>query len=90
VRELSEETGLKCKEYSLFKVPHLWHADIEQKDGVKRFSFTVFVCRDCVGQIAESEKTVPEWVDIDIIGKLKLLANTHDAVKRGQELFQKL
>ncbi len=89
-RELLEETGLRVEEHELFKIPKLWLTDIRQKDGIKRFSFTAFVARVFKGDLRVSNKTVPEWVDIELIKRLNTIGETEETARLGKELFEKL
>lgn len=92
IRELQEETGLITTEDALeelsIQVPH---ADIPRKDGtIKRFSITMFLCRNYSGKIPEGNlkaETLPEWVPIATVPSLPLLPNVAYVVTEGKKFL---
>lgn len=85
-RELFEEAGLIAEEDDLVEIPKAWSAVIQRKDGVKEFSWKVFVARVYQGEIVESVEGVPEWIEIASIGELNLLPNVADAIGEGMKI----
>ncbi len=83
VRELNEETGLITTVDDLVELPKTYSALIRRKDGEKKFSLKVFLCRKYDGNIQGNDETIPEWVNISGLTKLDLLPNTYDAVQQG-------
>jgi 8-oxo-dGTP diphosphatase len=83
VRELEEETGLTTSQKDLVELPETYTAEIQRKDGVKKFSFKVFLCKRFSGELKETEETTPEWVKISDLKKYKLLPNVEEIVKGG-------
>ncbi len=81
IRELSEETGLKADKDKLIIIPKTYAADIQRKDGTKRFSLKVFLCTDFSGIIRSSDETVPEWIKIKDIKRLDLLPNVEKIIE---------
>ncbi len=75
IRELLEETGLTTTSENLTKLPKLYTATIERKDGVKEFSLEVFLCSFYSGEIKNNNETSPEWIDINKLDELMLLPN---------------
>ena len=83
VRELEEETGLTTSQKDLVELPETYTAEIQRKDGVKKFSLKVFLCKRFSGELKETEETTPEWVKISDLKKYKLLPNVEEIVKGG-------
>lgn len=81
IREFEEETGLKAKEEDLEEIVHNFEpVDIKRKNGeIKRFSVSLFRCKNFVGELVESDETIPEWVDIVDLEKYNLLPNVQKA-----------
>ena len=85
-REFNEETGLTTSIEDLKNYPdNIYTAGFDRKDGtVKRFSMTVFICAEYSGELKKEDgETTPEWVDLDSMGKLNLLANIEKIVADG-------
>ncbi|MFH1001378.1 MAG: NUDIX hydrolase [Bacteroidota bacterium] len=80
VRELFEETGLITSIEYLEKVPETYTAAIARKDGVKTFSQENFLCKHWDGELKANNETIPEWITITEIDKLKLLPNVKKMV----------
>jgi len=88
VRELREESDLITEERFLLKVPELYTAAIERKDGVKHFSQENHVCEYWSGEVKPNLETIPEWVAIDDLGKKNLLPNVERMVRDAWEFYQ--
>ncbi len=86
-RELFEETGLKADRDAIIELPRSYKATIERKDGVKTFSFKIFLCRTYSGHLRESRETLPEWVKLSDLGNFKLLDNVAEAIKQAQSVI---
>ena len=84
VRELFEETGIVVSEEDLIEYPNdIWTADIKRKDGtIKTFQIKVFVCKKWSGELAKTEETTPEWVEIAKLDEYNLLPNVKEIVMR--------
>lgn len=89
-RELKEETGLSAEPTSLLEIPKLWRAVIERKDGVKEFSFKVFVAPVFSGDLKSGEETEPEWVNIDDLDQYDLLPNVKLAIEEGVGMLKQI
>ncbi len=84
IRELAEETGLIVTKENLVPLPHIFEADILRKTGeTAHFKWNVFVAKEFLGEIRNSEETIPEWVEISKVSKLNLLPNTQTAIEEG-------
>jgi|SRR3989338_4223844 len=83
LRELKEETGLQSAKEFLEKLPNIYTAFIERKDGAKTFSVEVYRCKKFWGELASSGETTPEWVEISKMGELPLLPNIEKIVAEG-------
>ncbi|MFA4931192.1 MAG: NUDIX domain-containing protein [Patescibacteria group bacterium] len=86
-RELFEETSLKTVVENLIKVPTEYSAAIKRKDGsIKNYHLETFLCTSWNGELKANEETVPEWINIDEIEKLKLLPNVKKMVSDALKL----
>lgn len=86
-RELKEETGLEATIEDLLDFPgNLYVTDLERKDGIKTYSWRVFLCQGYKGEIKAAEETIPEWVEIKNLKNYNLLKNTEDAVRKALRL----
>lgn len=86
VRELFEETGLKTSKEDLIHLPKSYKATLQRKDGVKTFSFDVFLCKKYSGGLKEGEETIPRWVSRSELGTLNVLPNVADAIVQAEGL----
>lgn len=86
VRELQEETGLITTESELKKLPiHIPPVYLPRKDGTKkRFTITVFLCRNYSGQLETTDETIPEWVPVSEIEKYPLIGYTKQIIEEGK------
>lgn len=77
LRELEEETGLRCGLIDLYEYPNnKYEAEIERKNGEKKyFIIKIFICSKFDGKLKSSNETMPEWKDVNEINKLNLLPN---------------
>ncbi|MDP3957045.1 MAG: NUDIX hydrolase [bacterium] len=88
VREMREETGLVATSEDMLFLKR-YFAEIEQKDGVKKFSWDVFVCREYSGDFKESEETKPQWVRLEDFVKInRFLPNVKNAVEEAQQIIE--
>lgn len=85
VRELKEETGLDASPENMEQLPlEIPDADIKRSDGtIKRFSISVFICRQYKGALRYDFETVPEWVAINDVQKLSLIINIGLIIEKG-------
>jgi len=89
VRELLEETGLITTVENLIKVPENYTASIERKDGsIKNYSQETFLCINWGGELKANDETIPEWINITDLDKLKLLPNVEKMVFDALKLKQ--
>ena len=72
VRELEEETGLRTKVKYLYKLP-VKESNLKMKEKSENFVFHAFLCTCYSGELKPSDKTIPEFVDLDSLDKLFLL-----------------
>jgi 8-oxo-dGTP pyrophosphatase MutT (NUDIX family) len=88
-RELYEETGLKTIIKNLIKITEVYIAAIARKDGsIKNFSQDTFLCNKWSGELKANDETIPEWIDMDELEKLKLLPNVKKMVFDALRLKQ--
>lgn len=88
-REFQEETGLIPEKSSMIKIPKVYEAEIPRKSGeVLYTSWNVFLVKQYEGKLKETDETIPEWIEIDNVGKLNLLPNTEEAIQEGLKLLQ--
>ncbi len=88
-REFQEETGLIPEKSSMIKIPKVYEAEIPRKGGeVLYTSWNVFLVKQHEGKLKETDETIPEWIEIDNVGKLNLLPNTEEAIQEGLKLLQ--
>lgn len=91
VRELFEETGLITTTENLIKLPIEYTAAIERKDGgIKNYNLDTFLCTNWSGELKANDETIPEWINVDEIEKLKLLPNVKKMVFDALKLKQNL
>ena len=74
IRELEEETGLKTTVEHLHRLPEIRNT-VRMKNGTEDFIFQLFLCAHYSGKLRSSEKTVPEFIDLDFIDKLVLVTD---------------
>ncbi len=87
VRELKEETGLSTTRSDLVQLPTVYRATLPQKDGTTvDFLWTVFLCKKYTGDLAPSDETIPEWVEVDKLDDHNLIANVKDAICEVQKI----
>lgn len=91
VRELREETGLEVSRNNLLHLPHVFYADIPRKGGeIAHMKWDVFVAKEFLGELKESEETSPEWIPLKDVHTLSnLLPNTENAIREGLQLLSK-
>jgi len=88
-RELFEESGLVAEEKDLHDFPNnIFYAQIQQKDGLKNFSWKVFLCQKFTGQLTNNEEGIPEWVTPEQFNTLNLLSNCKDAYANALKFLQ--
>lgn len=80
VREIEEETGIIVNPGALTKLPTVYHAIIEQKDGLKNFSWDVYTAVVTDTGLRESEETKPQWKGVAELDSLRLLPNVKNAI----------
>ena len=86
VRELFEETGIKLNKGTFKRLPTVYHADIEQKDGVQHMLWEVFTAQVENCALRESEETRPMWVRLEEARDLNLLPNVLEAIREAELL----
>lgn len=88
VRETEEETGLVIPKEKFRKLPTIYHAKIEQKDGFKEFTWDVFTTQVSGGKLKESPETKPTWKKVEQIASLPLLPNVMNAINEASALLE--
>lgn len=89
LRELFEETGLRAEKSDLIKIKEPFYAKIPRKGGeIADMKWDVFVARKFTGELRSSEETIPEWVELEKVPELTLIANTENAIREGLKLFK--
>jgi len=88
VREMQEETGLVTTPFDMIFLKQ-YSAEIEQKDGMKKMSYDVYVCRKYTGSLRGSEETRPQWVKVKDFTKIdRFLPNVKNAVEEAQQIIE--
>lgn len=85
LEELVQETGLVSKEENLSPFEENYFSGYlpRHKQGVSRhMNMTVYVCDKFEGQLKKSEKTIPEWVDVNDLKNRELMPNVLRAINR--------
>jgi 8-oxo-dGTP pyrophosphatase MutT (NUDIX family) len=88
VRETFEETGLIVPKEAFHKLPTVYQAKIEQKDGYKTFSWDVFTTQVVGGRLLESSETRPQWIKIEDVASLTLLPNVLNAINEAKMVLK--
>ena len=87
VREVREETGISIHRDRFKKLPTVYRATIEQKDGAKNMSWEVFAARIGRGELLSSSETAPRWVQPQELDTLNLLPNVRNAVQEARSIL---
>ncbi len=87
-REFEEETGLVPDKESMVQLPTIYEGDIKRKSGeILRTYWNVFLVKIFSGELAGSDETMPQWIQVKRINELgNLLPNTENAVNEGLKL----
>jgi len=76
---------------NLVKLPVEYTAAIERKDGsVKNYNQDNFLCTNWSGELKANDETIPEWINVDEIEKLKLLPNVKKMIFDALRLRQNI
>lgn len=88
MREMQEETGLLTTPRDMIFLRR-YFAEIIQKDGIKNFSWDVYLCQRYSGILTGSEETKPQWVKMEYFGKIdRFLPNVKNAVAEARKIFE--
>ena len=92
VREFHEETGLSCTPDDLIQLSlQMPPADLPRKDGTtKRFSITLFYCKNYTGELAANHETTPEWASLSDMDNLVMITNTKTMIEGGLQEVQSM
>jgi 8-oxo-dGTP pyrophosphatase MutT (NUDIX family) len=82
VIELEEETGLITSEQYLILLPEERRKTLNMKNGPEDFIFNVYHCTKYWGELRNSDKTIPEFVDIDKLDNLLLISEDVNEIAR--------
>ncbi|MEK6864562.1 MAG: HAD-IA family hydrolase [Nanoarchaeota archaeon] len=89
IRELKEETGLITSKEHLKKLPQLYTASIERKDGTKTFGLRVYICNSYSGKLRSNKETTPVWINVQELNRYNLLPNVRkiimDSMKKTKD-----
>ncbi len=80
-RELEEETGLTTSPQYLIPLPEQ-RSKLNLKSGPEEFIFQPFFCIKYSGKLRSSEKTVPEFISLDSLDDLLLVAEDVREISR--------
>ena len=81
IRELEEEAGLKTSREHLRKLPSVENT-LQMKNGTKDFVFHPFLCIKYTGELKASDKTIPEFVELDLLDDLLLVSDNVKDIAR--------
>ncbi len=75
IRELEEETGLIASPEYLHEIPDVKKSRLKMEEGFEDFTFQPFLCTRYEGELRSSEKTIPEFVKLNCLDGLNLVAD---------------
>lgn len=82
VREFHEETGLNTTEDDLEDFENNFYmAELDRKEGKQEYSIKFFRVKQFNGELKASDATIPEWVQLDRIKEMTLVANVKEAIE---------
>jgi len=82
IRELKEETGLIISSEDMTPLP-IKESNINTKNGFRDFSFQPFLCTKYSGKLKMDEKTIPEWIRLDMLDDLLLVSDDVREIPRS-------
>ncbi len=82
-REFNEETGLTTREEDLSEFDNNYHiGEVDRKNGGKEtWSIRFFRVNKYNGELAPSEATIPEWVQLNKLKEMELVVNVREAIE---------
>jgi len=87
IRETKEETGLTVKN---LRVVGKYFAKLKRKEGVEPMDMIAFFAEDFAGELrGEPEVTEPVWVDLERIGRYRLVQNVEKVIKDAFNKFKR-
>ena len=86
IREVKEESGIIINKKDLIRMPFLYFADIERKDGKKTWSIIPHIVKKFSGSLEAKYETIPQWIPIKDLNKYDLLPNVKEIIKEAVEL----
>lgn len=89
LREFREETGLESSVDYFEDLGYPFEpAAIKRKDGVTKWRWHLYLCKNYWGELKSTKETTPKWVSMkDLQGLKNLLPNTYNAPKYAREHF---
>lgn len=87
IRELREESGIIADKKDLIRMPFLYFADIERKDGKKTWSIIPFIAKNFSGSLESKHETIPQWISIKDLNKYDLLPNVKEIIEEAYFLL---
>jgi 8-oxo-dGTP diphosphatase len=88
VREFFEETGLSTTEADISEFPNNFYtAVLERKEGPVEYSIRFFKVDKYSGELRPSEEAVPEWVPLERLKEMTLVANVREAVEASMKMI---
>jgi 8-oxo-dGTP pyrophosphatase MutT (NUDIX family) len=82
-REFNEETGLSTDLKYLTRLPGFYTAELERKDGLRKFCAWSYYCSKYTGKLKGSEEDEPQWIDINEVSKLHLQINVDKVIQEA-------
>ncbi len=89
IREFNEETGLKTDHKYLLKLPTFYEAELERKDGLKKFCAWSYLCTKYWGEVKASDEGIPEWIKIDEVKNLHLQVNVDKMISEALSCLER-
>lgn len=86
IRELLEETGLRTTIESLHKLPEK-QSTLKMKNGHEDFIFQPFLCTSYEGELMSSDKTVPEFIDLNDIEDVFVITDDVKEISKEWHCF---
>jgi len=88
VREFFEETGLSTSEADISEFPNnFYSAVLERKNGPEEWSIKFFKVDKYTGELKPSEEAIPEWVPLERLKEMTLVANVKEAIEASMKMI---
>lgn len=89
IREFNEEAGLFTTSEYLIKLPTFYEAELERKDGLKKFCGYAFYCKKFWGNLKSGDEGTAEWVSLNDLDKLHLQNNVDKMINEALDFSYK-